>query len=72
MALLCLPVHTRVITHNALTVKLSWLIYGKHRRLAEGGRAEGGVVSHRSKDFKLTLWFALKRDPYFVRIHEEI
>lgn len=70
MALLCLPVHTRVITHNALTVKLSWLIYGKHQRLAE---ARGdGVVSHRSKDFKLAQWFALKHDPYFVRIYEEI
>lgn len=71
MALLCLLVHTRVITHNALTVKLSCLIYGKHQRLAGGGGGVG-VVSHRSTDFKLTQWFALKRDPYFVRIHEEI
>lgn len=28
MAWLCLLAHTRVITHNALTVKLSCLIYG--------------------------------------------
>lgn len=43
MALLCLPVHTRVITHNALTVKLSCLIYGKHQMLAGGG---GLVLRH--------------------------
>lgn len=52
MALHCLLVHARVITHNALTVKLSCLIYGtasKAGRRRWGGGVE--VVSHRNIDF---------------------
>lgn len=39
MARLCLLAHTRVITHNALTVKLSRLIYGT---ASEAGRERAG------------------------------